>query len=72
MTHRASIRSRNSLSQARLRRGLRGQAGLTLIEIMVVIVIIGVLAALIVPRVMTRPDEARAVAAKQDVASIMQ
>jgi len=50
----------------------QGQAGLTLIEIMVVIVIIGVLAALIVPRVMTRPDEARAVAAKQDVASIMQ
>jgi len=48
------------------------QLGLTLIEIMVVIVIIGVLAALIVPRVMTRPDEARAVAAKQDVASIMQ
>jgi len=52
--------------------GIRGQAGLTLIEIMVVIVIIGVLAALIVPRVMTRPDEARAVAAKQDLASIMQ
>lgn len=52
--------------------GLHRQAGLTLIEIMVVIVIIGVLAALIVPRVMTRPDEARAVAAKQDVASIMQ
>jgi general secretion pathway protein G len=50
----------------------RQQAGLTLIEIMVVIVIVGVLAALIVPRVMTRPDEARAVAAKQDVASVMQ
>jgi type II secretion system protein G len=39
---------------------------------MVVIVILGVLAALVVPRVMSRPDEARAVAAKQDVASIMQ
>lgn len=50
----------------------RQQAGLTLIEIMVVIVIVGVLAALIVPRVMTRPDEARAVAAKQDVAAVMQ
>ena len=46
--------------------------GFTLIEIMVVIVILGVLAALIVPRVMNRPDEARVVAARQDIASIMQ
>ena len=34
--------------------------------------ILGVLAALIVPRVMTRPDEARAIAARQDIAQIMQ
>jgi general secretion pathway protein G len=53
-------------------RGTRRQLGFTLIEIMVVIVILGVLAALVVPRVMNRPDEARVVAAKQDVASIMQ
>ncbi len=46
--------------------------GFTLIEIMVVIVILGVLAALIVPRVMNRPDEARVVAARQDIAAIMQ
>jgi len=38
----------------------------------VVIVIIGVLAALIVPKVMSRPDEARATAARTDIASIMQ
>ena len=47
-------------------------AGFTLIEIMVVIVILGVLAALVVPRVLERPDEARAVAAKSDVAALMQ
>jgi len=48
------------------------QAGFTLIEIMVVIVILGVLAALVVPKVMSRPDEARAVAAKQDINALMQ
>ena len=46
--------------------------GFTLIEVMVVIVILGVLAALVVPRVMNRPDEARAVAAKQDLAAVLQ
>ena len=50
----------------------RGHHGFTLIEIMVVIVILGVLAALVVPRVLSRPDEARAVAAKSDIAAIMQ
>ncbi len=39
---------------------------------MVVIVILGILAALVVPRVLERPDEARAVAARNDVAAIMQ
>ena len=48
------------------------RAGFTLIEILVVIVILGILAAMIVPKVMSRPDEARVVAAKHDVASLMQ
>ena len=39
---------------------------------MIVIVILGVLAALIVPKVMGRPDEARVAAAKQDIFTIMQ
>lgn len=50
----------------------RRQRGFTLIELMVVIMILGVLAALVVPRVMNRPDEARVVAARQDIAQIMQ
>ena len=46
--------------------------GFTLIEIMVVITILGILAALIVPRVVGRTDDARIAAARQDIASIMQ
>jgi len=50
----------------------RRARGFTLVEIMVVVVILGILAVLIVPRVVGRTDEARIVAAKQDVAAIMQ
>ncbi len=50
----------------------RRAAGFTLIELMVVLVIIGVLAALIVPNVLDRTDDARATAARTDVHNIMQ
>lgn len=46
--------------------------GFTLLEVMVVVVILGVLAALVVPRIISRPDEARVVAARQDIASLLQ
>ena len=51
----------------RLRRPARG---FTLIEILVVVVILSILAALIVPKIMDRPDEARVIAARSDIRAI--
>ena len=46
--------------------------GFTLVEIMVVVVIIGILGALVVPKLLGRTGEARVTAAKTDIATMMQ
>ena len=47
------------------------QTGFTLIEIMIVVVIIGILVGLLAPKIMDRPDQARVVAAKNDIQALM-
>lgn len=46
------------------------QSGFTLIEIMVVVVIIGILASVVVPRIMDNPDKARTAKAKNDIQAL--
>ena len=48
----------------------RKQQGFTLIEVMVVVVILGILEAILVPKVMDRPDQARKTKARQDIRAL--
>ena len=50
---------------------LRKLQGFTLIEILVVVSILAILGALIVPKIIDRPNEARVVAAKHDIAALI-
>jgi general secretion pathway protein G len=64
------MESLNDMKKERFCHITTDRRGFTLIELMVVLVILGVLAGLIVPRIMNRPEEARRTKAKVQIQSL--
>lgn len=58
------------MNNKQVRKKIKLNAGFTLIEVMVVVIIIGILAVLVVPRVLHRVDDAKLTKAKVDIATI--
>jgi general secretion pathway protein G len=63
-------RHRGSLASRLTPHACRGTAGFTFIEIMVVVAILAILAALVVPRIMGRTDDAKRTAAKVQIRNL--
>ncbi|HIE43959.1 MAG TPA: type II secretion system protein GspG [Candidatus Omnitrophica bacterium] len=66
--HPSARRKKKTTTETRLLTAYRN--GFTLIEIMIVVIILGLLATLIVPKIMNRPEEARRVQAKIQIRNI--
>jgi general secretion pathway protein G len=64
------FRSNEGSEEAKMRIRKSNERGFTLIEIMIVIVILGILAWQVVPRIMGKPEEARRLKARMDIASM--